>query len=164
MKTTTTPEQIAAIKAALQKLHINPFHQESGDPKYNAQRNLRGKTHYVDDDTLRWHKSRICSSGHICGGLLFRVTCSDALDMHNTKRGFRTVVFDLFGTTIFRPKLEDAFSTSKAALNNADKQEINLLCHYLAAIQSELRRKRGEAQEYADALAMIEPKSDQEAA
>lgn len=34
---------------------------------------------------------------------------------HGTKRGFRYVIFDVFGTTLDRPKLEDAFRTSAVA-------------------------------------------------
>ena len=38
------------------------YKTESDHPKVNAQRNLMGRTHYVDPDTLRWHKSRILSA------------------------------------------------------------------------------------------------------
>lgn len=155
MTTTTTTEEIKSITEALQKIHVRPFGCESSDPKYNAQRNLRGKTHYVDDDTLRFHKSRVLSAQAIHGGLLFRIVCSDSLDMHNTKRGFRAVVFDVFGTTIDRPKLEDATATRQAAINASDKQSIDLVAHYQAAIQSELRRRESDAKELREALEMI---------
>lgn len=156
MRTTTTPEAIKAIIAALAKIHVRPFGCESGDPKYNAQRNLSGKTHYVDDDTLRFHKSRVLSAQAIHGGLLFRIITSDALDMHNTKRGFRAVVFDVFGTTIDRPKLEEATATKQAALNLSERQEIDLVIHYQCAIQSELRQRTNDAEEMREALAMME--------
>lgn len=32
----------------------NLYRNEASDPRDNAQRNLSGRTHYVDDDTLRW--------------------------------------------------------------------------------------------------------------
>lgn len=38
---------------------MNLYRNESSDAKTNAQRNLCGRTHYVDEDTLRWHKSRV---------------------------------------------------------------------------------------------------------
>jgi hypothetical protein len=60
--------------------------------------NLCGRTHYVDQDTLRWHKSKIISSHVVDGGLLFAIVTSDALDMQNTKRGFRYVIFDVAHT------------------------------------------------------------------
>jgi hypothetical protein len=88
---------------------------ESSYAKPNAQANLAGRTHYVDDDTLRFHKSRVLSSHVVYNGLLFAIVTSDALDMHNTKRGFRYAIFDLFGTVVDRPKIEEAFRTRAQA-------------------------------------------------
>jgi hypothetical protein len=113
MKTNNTDEQLQHLASTLERaLHERLFTFESGDPKRNAQRNLSGRTHYVDDETLRWHKSRISTSSQLHWGLLFSVVASDALDMHNTKRGFRAAVFDLFGTCVSRPTLENAFSSA----------------------------------------------------
>ncbi len=94
---------------------MNLYRDESSDAKTNAQRNLCGRTHYVDDDSLRWHKSRVLSTRVTDGGLLFAIITSDALDMNNTRRGFRYVVFDVFGTVVARPQLEEAFRTSEQA-------------------------------------------------
>lgn len=157
MTTKTTPEQIKAIIAALAKVHLRPFGCESSDPKYNAQRNLRGKTHYVDDDTLRFHKSRVLSARNLHNGLLFRIVTSDALDMHNTRRGFRAVVFDVFGTTIDRPKLDEASNTSNAAIKASEKQEIDLFAHYQAALQSELKQRQDACTDYQQALDVLNP-------
>lgn len=71
-------------------------------PKVDAQQNLQGRSHYVDDDTLRYHHSRVISTHVTDGGLLFAVVTSDAKDMDNRQRGFRFVVFDVFGTVISR--------------------------------------------------------------
>lgn len=83
--------------------------------KFNAQRNLIGRTHYVDDDTLRFHKSKIIRARAHCDGLLFSIVTSDAVDYQNTKRGFRFVIFDLFGTVLARTPLDDAFRRSEQA-------------------------------------------------
>ena len=91
------------------------YRNESSDPKNNAQRNLCGRTHYVDDDTLHFHKSRVISARHTDGGLLFAIVTSDALDMNNSRRGFRYVIFDLFGTVLSRCNLEHATRTSEQA-------------------------------------------------
>jgi hypothetical protein len=91
------------------------YRTEASDPKTNAQRNLCGKTHYVDDDTLRWHHSRVLSARPMDGGLLFGIVTSDALNFDNTRRGFRYVIFDLFGTVLDRPDLEHAFTSSEKA-------------------------------------------------
>lgn len=155
MTTTTTAEQIKAIISALARLHVSPFGCESGDPRTNAQRNLRGKTHYVDDETLRWHHSRIirCNAEH--GGLLLCVTCSDALDPRNTRRGFRTVVFDCFGDMVSRPKLEEAKSTARAALNASAKEPVDLLAHYREALMAANRRLESSQQEHQAALSQL---------
>jgi hypothetical protein len=91
------------------------YSNQSSDPKTNAQRNLQGRTHYVDDDTLRFHKSRVISARHTDGGLLFAIVTSDSLNFENTKRGFRYVIFDVFGTVVSRCDLEHARRTSEQA-------------------------------------------------
>lgn len=83
--------------------------------KHDAQLNLEGRTHYVDDDTLRFHHAKILETRAHDNGLLFSLIESTALDMHNTKRGFRYVIFDLFGHVIARPDLEACFKTSLQA-------------------------------------------------
>lgn len=93
----------------------NLYRNESSDPKSNAQRNLCDRTHYVDDDTLRSHKSRVISAQHTDGGLLFAIVTSDALDPDNRRRGFRYVIFDLFGHVLSRCALEQASRTSEQA-------------------------------------------------
>lgn len=155
MKTITTQDEIKAIITALQAIHVRPFCCESSDPKINAQRNLRGKTHYVDDDTLRWHKSRVCSAHTLHGGLLYRIICSDALDMNNTTRGFRAVVFDVFGTTVDRPTLEEASKTSQAALKVSDSHTLDLTAHYREAIAGQIKHKQDELEELRGCLSSL---------
>ena len=95
---------------------ITLYRAESCVPKANAQRNLAGRTHYVDDDTLKYHKSRIMSARALERGLLFGLVTLDALNAENTKRGFRYVVFDVFGYVVARVDLESAYrSRQKAA-------------------------------------------------
>jgi hypothetical protein len=94
---------------------MRPYRAESSDPTSNAQRNLEGRTHYVDADTLRFHKSRVLKTYIPDNGLLFGLIESVAMDMHNTKRGFRYVVFDIFGTVLSRVNLEECFSTREKA-------------------------------------------------
>ena len=85
------------------------------NPKHVAQYNISGRTHYVDDSTLRFHYSRVLDYDVHFGGLMFSIIESCALDMNNTKRGFRFVVFDIAGNVLERASLDDTFSTSKAA-------------------------------------------------
>jgi hypothetical protein len=112
---------------------MNLYRDESSYPKVNAQRNLCGRTHYVDDDTLRWHKSRVISTHVTDGGLLFAIVTSDALDMNNARRGFRYVVFNLFGAVLGRTDMESAYRTSDqarkvmwTALNAIDAKAVTL--------------------------------------
>jgi len=93
------------------------YRNHSSYPKPQAQMNLAGRTHYVDDGTLRFHHSRVLSAHVLYEGLLFSIVTSDAADMHNTKRVFRYVVFDVFGTVISRVKIDEGWSTRKAATN-----------------------------------------------
>ncbi len=109
------------------------FKHETDDPKRNAQRNLIGRTHYVDDGTLRWHKSRILQTVVTDDGLLFALVESYAANTNNTRRLFRPVIFDVFGTVVERVKLDEGFSTRKTAekamwkaLNEIDAKAITL--------------------------------------
>jgi hypothetical protein len=109
------------------------YQNKSSYPKPNAQENLIGRTHYVDDDTLRFHHSRILSSHVLYEGLLFAIITSDAMDYENKTRGFRYVIFDLFGTVIDRTKLEEMFKTRNQAskamwamINTLDARAITL--------------------------------------
>lgn len=155
MKTQTTEEQIKFILAALAAIHVRPFQCESCDTKTDAQKNLRGRTHYCDEDTLRFHHSRI-TGGHLeHNGLVYVLTTSDALDMDNTRRGFRTVVFDVFGTVISRPKLEDSSSTSAQAQKVAERLEVDLLAHYREAIKSRIYHHRQALTQSEAALALL---------
>lgn len=106
---------------------MNLYSDLASAPKTNAQRNLSGRTHYVDDQTLRWHKARILSSQCVCNGLLFALIESVATVHDGSKRGFRFVIFDLFGNTVIRQPLNDCWrsraSASRAmwrALNDVD--------------------------------------------
>lgn len=107
------------------------YRDQTGNPLWMAQRNLAGRTHYVDDDTLRFHKSRVLSCHITDGGLLLAIITSDAADYAGATREFRPVIFDVFGTVIERPKLGEGYKTraqaSKAmwaALNALDAPTI----------------------------------------
>jgi hypothetical protein len=84
--------------------------------KYEAQDQLNGRTHYCDDSALRFHHARITMCDTASNGLLFWLIESVALDMNNTQRGFRYVIFDVFGNVVSRVNLENSFKTTKQAL------------------------------------------------
>ena len=133
---------------------LNLYRNESSYPKNNAQRNLSGRTHYVDDDTLRFHKSRILSTHIPFNGLLFALVESCAIDPDNRQRGFRYVILDTLGNTVDRPKLDECYKTRKAAtaamwnvINGLDAVAINT-----TAIE---RARDYAARDYADGLAEL---------
>lgn len=111
------------------ELYKNEY--SASNPTSTAQRCLMGRTHYVDPDTLRFHKAKVLST-HICDyGLIFALVESCAADMNNTRRGFRYAIFDIFGTMIDRPQLKDIFSSRKyaeramwAVINGLDAKQI----------------------------------------
>ena len=86
------------------------------DPTIDAQKNLSGRTYYTEPETLRFHHSRIVGGGvHLCGAA-YRVLEITALDYDNTRRGYRAVLFDLTGRTIYCPKLEECHRTKEQAM------------------------------------------------
>lgn len=112
---------------------MNLYRSESSNPKWNAQRNLGGRTHYVDDYTLRFHKSRILSTHISDNGLLFALVESVATGMDGSKRGYRYVIFDVFGNCLERPKLEKCYTNGERArkamwdgLNKIDAKAVTL--------------------------------------
>lgn len=115
IKLTTANEN---VKHELRQNGARLFENKYYSGKANAQENLRGISHYVDDSTLRYFKSRICDATEIMGGLFFKIVESVSLDMHNTKRGYRVVVFDVFGSTVERASLDDCHKTRKQAERN----------------------------------------------
>ena len=133
---------------------MNLFRNESSIPVVNAQKNLCGRTHYVDQDTLRWHKARILSARTIphngMNGLLFAIVESVALDMNNTKRGVRYVIFDLFGNIVgTRRDLENCYRTSAQAekamwaeINTLDAKAITEAAIEQAELQHEREMRR----------------------
>lgn len=86
-----------------------------------AQDQLEGRTHYADPDTLRFFKARILSARPVFDGLFYSITESCALDPYNERRGFRVVLFDLFGQVVYRPDLDNCKKTRTAAENAFDE-------------------------------------------
>ena len=131
---------------------MNLYREESSNPKWNAQRNLEGRTHYVDDNTLRFHHSRVLSAKTADNGLLFALVESVALDIDNTARGYRGVIFDVFGNVLDRPDLADSYKSRKAAtaalLDALEK--INAKKHTLKAIQQRKKCQLAELSDFSD--------------
>ena len=79
---------------------FNLFENKSYNDKINVQSNLAGRTHYFGDQEMKCFSSKILYSTIKNGGLLIGVVESYSADMHNTKRLFRPVIFDVFGNVV----------------------------------------------------------------
>ena len=137
--------------------NVAPYTNKSSDAKRNAQENLNGRTHYAEDDTLKFFKARIVSSAAEQNGLFFKMVESVALDYDNTRRGFRVIVFDLFGQVIYRPNFEECTSTKAAAVILWMKSEKNdPATHYRAELKLRASRLTNQAHAMHEAAAMLE--------
>lgn len=147
MKTDSIPKFAEQVKNTL---NIKLFCQESYKPTVNAQRNLNGKSHYVDPDTLSFFRSHINAANVSESGLIFWLIESCSLNSDHSERGFRFVAFDLFGTTIERPNLNGAVSTSEKARKEfyAWLNGFDVIAHYKGALYDLAEKKKREAKEF----------------
>ena len=137
--------------------NVAPYTDKSSDPKRNAQENLQGRTHYAEDETLKYFKARIVSAAADQNGLFFKIIESVAVDYGNTKRGFRVVVFDLFGYVVYRPSFDECTSTSAAAVKLWMKSDkIDPATYYRADLKHRASRLTNQAHAMHEAAAMLE--------
>ena len=145
------------IIKALREIDARPFQERYfSQPKHEAQEALQSRTHYVDDSTLRYFHARITGARPIMEGLFFEIVESSSKDMQNTARGFRVVVFDVFGSTVYRPSLQDMKSTSAAARKAYEKKfTIDAAAHYAEKLQGRARQLASEAEAMSKAAAEV---------
>jgi hypothetical protein len=132
---------VLSLADALHAAGHSRYSDRSYDPKQNAQRNLEGRTHYVDTDTLRYFHSRIVASSDHDHGLIFSIIESVARDPDNRSRGFRYVLFDVFGTVIDRPGKDELVSSSDVARKRmyAALNALDVAAHYRDALHSRVK-------------------------
>lgn len=99
-KTTTKKSKIERITAALYMQGIPLFTRKSCYPENDAPQNLRGRTHYVDADTLKHFSARVLNAGHSENGLLYWIV--ESVNSRPTNGGYtrRAVIFDVFGEVL----------------------------------------------------------------
>lgn len=137
--------------------NVELFGHKSTDPKRNAQQNLNGRTHFVDDDTMRFFGSRIISARPMNDGLFFRIVESVATDHNKSRRGFRVVVFDIFGFKVFCPSFDECTSSSAAAENYFSKNhDTDTWKHYRAELKTRAARLVAQAAAMREAAATLE--------
>lgn len=133
------------------------YDSKSYRAKYNAQANLEGRTHWASDSNLKFFGCRISSAHETENGLLFYVIESSFLDFHNTKRGFRYAIFNLFGECVSRLGVDDAFGTSAQAKKAMYKalDSFDTVEHYKKALESIARQADREANQARQAITEI---------
>lgn len=110
MKTKKSAPAVTAetLDKALYWNGTRPYSYKSNHAKYNAQSNLQGRTHYVDDDTLRGFAARILDAHASKDGLLFYLVESVNSRPNHGGKNKRCVVFDVFGEVVNdRPGMDD---------------------------------------------------------
>lgn len=132
----------APLRTALLCAGLSTYDDKGSKPKACAQSALMGRTHYVDPATLRFHKARITSAQPIAMGAFFVIVESCAMDYQNTRRTFRAVCFDIFGTVIYRPDLDSGSTSTETAIKAFYKfwNEFNEVTYYQEKLKDKTRR------------------------
>lgn len=141
-----------------QALDQQQFHSKFlSTARANAQAMLTGRTHYVDDSTLRYFNSRITAAQPSTFGLFYRITESCSSNYDGTGRGFRTVLFDLNGQTVYRPDLDSLHSTSAKAEKAfyAWFESFDPLAYYREELTTHARRAHKRAANLEAALSQL---------
>lgn len=121
------------------------FDCHSYDSKYNAQRNLSGKTHWADSDTLKFFNSRILSARVMHEGLTLAIIESSDTGFNSKSRGFRFHIFDLFGTHVSD---SDGYYSKRERAESAMHEYLetyNPIAHYKAAMAERVQRLKNDA-------------------
>jgi hypothetical protein len=141
------------IEKAVGAAGFSLFTCKSSYEKNNAQQNLAGRTHYADDDTLRYFGARINRAGHRADGLLFLIVESVSSKPEDTKRNKRFVVFDVLGTVV--NNREEWFATTDQARKAAEDflAEFDAEAHTSKALSEHAHRLQTESHWIKTALA-----------
>lgn len=147
--------KIETIKAAIRYAGTYPFRIESCCPAADAERNLSGRTHFADPQTLRYFKSRILHSGMTGDRLVYWLIESNRFEPCEPEKNKRFVAFDVFGKQLF--KQDSWHKTSKAALAEGKQWLVSFdaLAHTEAALRAKATRDAENAQAIFNTLAGV---------
>lgn len=147
-----TTESIAcALRAAGHNLFSpESSHPESSHPDREAERNLEGRTHYVDRSTRGFFRSRVLSATvhSSMHGLIFSIVESCSANPDRTRRVFRGVVFNIFGTVLYRPALDESQGSTEHAREALYEwlSGFDVVAHYVKVLEARAARLEAEAQ------------------
>jgi len=143
------------VKIVSDYTNARPYENRSCSPKAYAQDQLSGRTHYVDESTLKYFNARISLARPVALGLFFLIC--ESVTTPEGGRGFRFVLFDVFGTVIFHPNLDQLKNTSEKAKKYFYQwfDQLDVTAHYLRALQSKLNATIIEKMQYENALKLL---------
>lgn len=96
----TKIDKAARLESAMNSAGVRRYRCESSYPEYDAPRNLQGRTHYVDTDTLKGFRAKILNGGCTKDGLLYWLV--ESVQSRPDHGGYtrRAIVFDVFGEIV----------------------------------------------------------------
>jgi hypothetical protein len=136
-------QTIDRINAAASAAGVQLYHDAyMSTAKALAQRQLQGRTHYADSDTLRFFGARINSTRQDDHGLWFALR--ESVQPPHAGRAHRWAIFDIFGRCVGRT---DDRSNGAAAdrLFSALRDGTDWEAHTLAELEHLTTRKEQEA-------------------
>lgn len=151
----------ATEKTMIQFVDHSPYRNDLGNTATEtARRNLSGRTHYADPDTMAFFGSRVIECWATQDGhLLAMVESLRPTPDGSGPRVYRPVIFDRFGGIVHKPEIEDSAKTKArarrqlaAALASLDGPAITARAaeRYSHRIQRETDRKVRELRELWD--------------
>lgn len=144
--------ELTTLKNALNAYGVNPYRDDSSYAVSRAQRALSCRTHYVDDDTMKYFGCRINACGIDFNGLYCWIL--ESVSHPSMGRVHRFVLFDVFGTVLternemLRKTRKQAEKDKEAFLGSFDP-----LAHTEAALRHNVAR---DLKRLAETLAVLE--------
>ena len=151
-------DQIVALKKAMRDQGIHTFGMNSSyKPKWSAQSALRGKCHYVDDDTLSFFNAKVNDAGPIVEGLFYFVRESKDASFDGDGSEHDIVYFDVFGSVVeeMRHKSADAVTCSNAyELSNAPQRlfDLDVVEYYQTRLAEKKKQLENEVENFSKAI------------
>lgn len=140
---------------ACHHLGAHTYRYESGHGCVDAQRNLAGRSHYVDPDTLRAFQARVLVASPVenVGGLLYALVESVNSRPDHGGKNKRAVVFDIFGTVLTDREIWHRTRQGACKSLNAFLASFDLLTYYRREIKRRAARMTENARRARRALA-----------
>lgn len=130
-------------------LGVSLFSRHSSYPLPDAERNLSGRTHYVDAATLKFFNAKILSTQIFANGLIFGLCESTRFD--NEPREYAFVLFDVRGTVMFKEKAKN-HDKARAAMES-HVESLDVQAYYAEVMRAEIDRAENKAKNLRAVLA-----------